>query len=136
PGSYAANFLVFGLVDEAGNPLSLQGKNRFPASITDGVSNTIFFAERYQMCNGDVNAWGYYGNYSWSPRFAYGTKARFQLAPAPADCDASVPQTSHATGMNAGLGDGSVRLLSAKLSSATWWHACTPNGGEVLGADW
>jgi hypothetical protein len=136
PGSYAANFLVFGLVDEAGNPLSLQGKSRFPASITDGTSNTIFFAERYQICNGAPNAWGYYGDYSWSPRFAYGTKARFQITPAPADCDASVPQTVHAAGMNAGLGDGSVRLLSAKLSSATWWHACTPNGGESLGADW
>lgn len=136
PSSYAANFLVFGLLDEGGNPASLQGKSRFPASITDGTSNTIFFAERYQICNGEPNAWGYYGDHSWSPRFAYGTKARFQIAPASADCDASVPQAAHATSLNVSMGDGSARQLTAKLSSLTWWHACTPNGGEVLGADW
>jgi hypothetical protein len=134
--SYAANFLVFGLVDEIGNPLSLQGKSWYPASIRDGCSRTIFFAERYQICNGEPNAWGYYGDYSWSPRFAYGTKGRFQIAPAPAECDARVPQTAHATGMNIALGDGSVRSLTAKLSALTWWHACTPSGGESLGADW
>ena len=34
------------------------------------------------------------------------------------------------------LGDASVRILSARMSPATWWAACTPAGGEVLGSDW
>ena len=38
--------------------------------------------------------------------------------------------------MNGGLGDGSVRNLSSGISPTTWWYACTPNGGEVLGPDW
>jgi type II secretory pathway pseudopilin PulG len=36
-----------------------------------------------------------------------------------------------------GLADGSVRYIDAKkISHATWKAALTPNGGEVLGADW
>jgi type II secretory pathway pseudopilin PulG len=52
--NYPLNYLVFG-----------KGGNRFPASIIDGMSNTIFFAQRYQMCNGQPHAWGYDGWYYW-----------------------------------------------------------------------
>jgi type II secretory pathway pseudopilin PulG len=34
------------------------------------------------------------------------------------------------------LGDGSTRSVSTSISLETWKAACTPNGGEVLGADW
>jgi hypothetical protein len=34
------------------------------------------------------------------------------------------------------LADGSVRGLSASVSPATWWAACTPSFGDVLGSDW
>src|SRR5262249_52192318 len=46
--SYAANFEVFG--DDQGEN-RLQGRARFPASIPDGTSNTVFFSERYQICH-------------------------------------------------------------------------------------
>src|SRR5262249_11250065 len=48
--SYAANFEVFG-DPQAEN--RLQGEHKFPAFITDGTSNTIFFTERYAVCNGE-----------------------------------------------------------------------------------
>jgi hypothetical protein len=35
-----------------------------------------------------------------------------------------------------GLCDGSVRRVGPKVSHTTWKAALTPNGGEVLGADW
>jgi Protein of unknown function (DUF1559) len=38
--------------------------------------------------------------------------------------------------VNVGLGDGSVRAVSIKISAETWKAAITPNGGEVLGSDW
>jgi prepilin-type processing-associated H-X9-DG protein len=44
--------------------------------------------------------------------------------------------TPHSAGMMVCLADGSVRLVSPGISGATWWAACTPRGGEVLGADW
>src|SRR5262249_5148521 len=50
--NYPANYLVF-----------LDGGKRYPAAIPDGTSNTIFFAQRYQMCNGQPHAWGYDGWY-------------------------------------------------------------------------
>jgi hypothetical protein len=34
------------------------------------------------------------------------------------------------------LADASVRTLAAGMSGQTWWAACTPAGGESLGADW
>jgi hypothetical protein len=45
-------------------------------------------------------------------------------------------QTPHPGGMLVALADGSVRSLAPHLSGATWWAACTPNGGETLGQDW
>jgi prepilin-type N-terminal cleavage/methylation domain-containing protein len=50
-------------------------------------------------------------------------------------CDHRLASTPH-NGMNVGLGDGSVRFLSASISATTWWAALTPNGGEVMGSDW
>jgi prepilin-type N-terminal cleavage/methylation domain-containing protein/prepilin-type processing-associated H-X9-DG protein len=47
-----------------------------------------------------------------------------------------VPVALHTGGMNVALGDGSVRLLSNGISGTTWWAACTPAQGEVLGPDW
>jgi hypothetical protein len=38
--------------------------------------------------------------------------------------------------MQVALGDASVRTLSGGMSGATWWAACTPSQGDVLGGDW
>jgi hypothetical protein len=38
--------------------------------------------------------------------------------------------------MIVGLGDGSVRTVASGISLTTWWSACIPNDGNVLGADW
>jgi prepilin-type N-terminal cleavage/methylation domain-containing protein/prepilin-type processing-associated H-X9-DG protein len=51
-------------------------------------------------------------------------------------CDNRLPSSPHTGGMNVCLADGSVRFLAQGLSGSTWWAACTPNGGEVLGSDW
>jgi hypothetical protein len=32
--------------------------------------------------------------------------------------------------------DGSVRTVAPSVSSATFWAAVTPAGGETLGSDW
>jgi hypothetical protein len=46
--SYSANWHVFR--GGWGEDWQSGGVNRFPASIPDGTSNTIFFAERYTVC--------------------------------------------------------------------------------------
>jgi type II secretory pathway pseudopilin PulG len=128
--SYAANFLVFG----DSNSYSLQGSARFPTSFPDGTSNTIVFAERFQMCNGEPNSWAYDGTTSWAPAFAFTSTGRPQIKPEPKACDPSVPQSPHSVSQ-VGMADGSVRALSPQISLQTWWAACTPAGGEVLGSD-
>ncbi|AMV30448.1 Type II secretion system protein G precursor [Gemmata sp. SH-PL17] len=57
-------------------------------------------------------------------------------APGANECDWSVPQTPHRSGMLVALADGSVRTLSTSMSPETFWAAVTPAGGEVLGGDW
>jgi prepilin-type N-terminal cleavage/methylation domain-containing protein len=67
-----------------------------------------------------------------------GPASVFQLRPFPftTNCDPTLASTGHTGVMNVCLGDGSVRNLSSGISGATWFAACTPNGGEVLGNDW
>jgi hypothetical protein len=129
--SYAANFLVFGEPDSYGT----QGAPRIPASFPDGLSSTIAFAERYQVCDGEPNAWAYDGVSAWTPAFAFTSTGKPQVKPEPKQCDPSVPQSPHTGVSQIGMADGSVRSLSASVSAQTWWAACTPNGGEVLGSD-
>jgi type II secretory pathway pseudopilin PulG len=50
-------------------------------------------------------------------------------------CDPRLASTGHDT-MQAALADGSVRSIAPGISGETWWYACTPAGGETLGADW
>ncbi|MBX9624147.1 MAG: DUF1559 domain-containing protein [Gemmataceae bacterium] len=50
-------------------------------------------------------------------------------------CDKNTTQTGYPAGMCVALLDGSVRLFSPSVSTATYWGAVTPAGGEIL-ADW
>jgi prepilin-type N-terminal cleavage/methylation domain-containing protein len=146
-GSYADNNEVFGDPNWAGwtnegNPPFA----RLPASVPDGTSNTIGIAEKYARCYGQGTLWAHgEWNPGWEPRFNTwqnrGPSSKFQVQPTPNpattnSCDYYRPSSPHTAGMNAGLMDGSVRFLSQSISPNTWWFACTPAGGEVLGSDW
>src|SRR5262249_14264234 len=156
-GNYAANYYAFG------NPLGSttaqreQGSNRFDASFPDGLSNTIFYTERYGTCGSSGvadsgstlgNLWSD-SNSTWRPVFCiantsktpgsagYPACVKFQVMPNwIRSCDPTVAQSPHAAGINVCLGDGSVRFLSAGISSATWAAACDPRDGAPLGPDW
>jgi len=122
--NYAANWLIF---KETGASI---------AQIVDGTSNTIGLTERYQMCHGQPCAWGYSSIYTWTPMFAYYNQGKFQMAPTQEECNPALPQAIDKSGIQVALMDGSSRLVGGQISSETWWAACTPNGGEVLGSDW
>jgi len=146
--SYAANAQVFW-----NNPQYPQ----MPRTFVDGTSNTIAFAEHYAF-----NCGGYYFDFSTNDTMQANRRATFadytdifpvrrgnppvtgpsegnytfQAAPSVAACYSFVAQTPHASGMLVALGDGSVRIISPGISSATYWSAVTPRGGEILGGDW
>jgi hypothetical protein len=149
--SYAGNAQVFCEVDHDSMLKNPQGTPRIPQSFPDGTSNTILLAEKYARCTDATYSeggsfWAYDNTGSTvqplHPGFAVswasgsiGPDSRFQVRPRPDNCDPTRTSTPHRT-MNVALADGSVRRLSADLSGATWWAACTPAGGETLGTDW
>src|SRR5437660_10248755 len=107
------------------------------------MSNTILFAERYHGCGERGGSYWAAGNYNvpTMAMFAHnptGPASLFQTAPNPwqTACDPALAQTPHPGGMLVAIADGSVRSLAPSMSGATWWSACTPDGGEVLSQDW
>jgi len=120
------------------------GLARYPASIPDGTSNTIFYTEKLAWCNSG----NYPDNYwpDWGPIIAsndegdpVGNAAIFQVQPrgtAPAICDGGRASSPHTGGISAALGDGSVRFVGQGVSPATWWAALTPAAGDIQGSNW
>jgi prepilin-type N-terminal cleavage/methylation domain-containing protein len=154
--SYAGNYLVFGVVDSAFRPTSDQGAATLANSFGDGTANTLMYVERYAVC--ELNAsglrraclwdwwqvvWSQAGN-DYRPTIGFATTANdnvgaaslFQVRPPAGNCDPSRAATPHAGGMVVTMADASVRTISPTISGVTWWAACTPASGEVLGQDW
>jgi prepilin-type N-terminal cleavage/methylation domain-containing protein len=148
--SYATNGQVF-----TGNRWNTN-YGRFPASISDGTNNTIFFTEKEAVGNGNCpgsRCAGYNYWADWGPDTAsvgmsvwgiqswlaqpVGIGANYPIiSPVPGTACASLPSTGHTGGIMVGMGDGSVHLVSQGISQSTWWYAMTAQGGEVLGSDW
>jgi prepilin-type N-terminal cleavage/methylation domain-containing protein len=150
--TYSGNVQVFARVFLNGKLLDPQGATTF-AMISDGTSNTILFAEHYARCTKDPyveggSLWAYdvvKNPWPLHPGFAInwnvdsiGPNSLFQVRPTPfeGNCDPTRASTPHRGGMLVALVDGSVRSLAPSISGDTWWAACTPNNGEVLGPDW
>jgi prepilin-type N-terminal cleavage/methylation domain-containing protein len=163
--NYAANFQVFGkpsagdIANQPNYP-NMQTGLRLN-TISDGSSNTIFFAERFRNClpGGAAYAslWGHGPwNIPYMAEFAYGRpdgsagysansgyfgvvgpNSLFQTIPQGSTaCNPMMTQQIHTGVMMVGMGDGSARSVANGVSGQTWWAAVTPNGGDILGADW
>jgi prepilin-type N-terminal cleavage/methylation domain-containing protein len=68
------------------------------------------------------------------PSFSQG--AYFQLAPTPSNASIYWLQGYSSSGVECGLADGSVRLVTTTMSQTTFTWAITPQGGETLPNDW
>jgi|SRR5579875_332038 prepilin-type N-terminal cleavage/methylation domain-containing protein len=159
--SYATNGQVF--QSSWSFPLAGSGQAvvKYPASIQDGTSNTIFFTEKEAVSYGS-SSWTPDGGENWWPNWGSliastetgvagyppqptGIAAMFQVQPKMGCTNASytggcgngsIANSPHTGGISAGMGDGSVRFVAQGTSPYTWWYALTPAGGEVLGPDW
>jgi len=150
--SYGVNGQVFHHhYDGAGAGNWGWGLQKYPAQIQDGTSNTIFVTEKLA-----INDYGRYGqNFwpDWGPIISSsdlgdptGPAAIFQLGPiihsgvigtgSSAKADGGRASSLHTAGINAGLGDGSVKFVVQSVTPTTWWAALTPNAGDILGSDW
>ena len=153
---YGANYQALGHI--RGTSSDVDKKTRGFGSLSDGSSNTIFYAERYMSMRNaaaDSNADNWYYNiwaygeefwYEWNPVFAAYPEDtenpeiahRFQVMPTEGSSDATVdPLKAHcprSSGILVSYGDGSTRMISADVSDDVWWASLTPSGGEVADA--
>jgi prepilin-type N-terminal cleavage/methylation domain-containing protein len=60
----------------------------------------------------------------------------FQVRPAPTDCSYSAAQSTTSGGLLVGMGDGSVKTVSPRISIETWRAVGTPATGDTVGGDW
>jgi prepilin-type N-terminal cleavage/methylation domain-containing protein len=148
--SYAPNDYVFGppLYSGWGNRNSTPNA-RIPASIPDGTSNTLAFAEKRMICpvaGGAVFYWGETGGgcgrtgYSSSNTIgsipAFNTLSVPQFNPLPNNCNPCMLNSSTTGGILVSMFDGSGRVVAQGISQYTWQYAVLPNDGQVLGTDW
>jgi len=149
--SYSANFQVFGTVRAGG---AADASAYTVATIPDGTSNTIFFAEQYATCNqigsgtgtDASNLWAWPGiDWAWQNTAVFSNTRTFgagvwtlmpQKKPTAAQCDKRTIQSGHTATIQVAIGDGSVRGINASISQLTWQNAMRPDDGQVLGADW
>ncbi|HTU16714.1 MAG TPA: DUF1559 domain-containing protein [Gemmataceae bacterium] len=162
--SYGANGLAFGgcnitsmgpppsavmtaigpLGTYAGNSNMAAGGQHFPASITDGTSNTIFWIEKLGQCNG-----GGGGMTQWMNTTTYESGVQgvavmnsppnvyFQIAANQNTCqNYANASTGHTGAILAGMGDGSVRTTAQGMSQTTYNIALIPNDGYPMPSDW
>jgi prepilin-type N-terminal cleavage/methylation domain-containing protein len=142
-----ASYGVNGLIFRHNYQWNGVGLKTFPASISDGTSNTIFFTEKLAQCKDNKLPEERWDNYwpDWGPiisttdlPYPTGAAAIFQPTPrgVPADCQGVRASSPHTGGINAALGDGSVRFVANGVNPDTWWAAMTPDQGEILGNTW
>lgn len=156
-GSYCYNGIIF--------KSSSLGLPNMPATFQDGTSQTIVVSEQYSggspaFPNGFYSIWWWdYNSFQtplgndgdcgstgfsgpsylplFQPPLNYCTGNTISLSwtsgISACMCRAVSPHTAV---INAALADGSVRTISPSISGNTFYYACTPNGGEVLGSDW
>jgi len=155
--NFIANYMVFGNPLGANDTQCVQGRNAMPRSFPDGLSTTIFFGEAYGSCSpttasatapAAASLWAD-STLPWRPIMCHNTPNKnvlpgynqcftFQIQPLEfGSCDPSRAQSSHPTGMNVGVGDGSVRYLRPDIAPTTWYRACDPRDGQPMSAsDW
>ncbi len=129
--------------------------------VSDGLSNTIFLAEGYAMCNGLARIALHSANNhnfgltsslpnvtvpasapptsllpSGSYNFSYGMPNTFlfQVRPLTTACSRWQAQTPHIT-MNVAVMDGSVRAVQGSVSQDTWSRLLLPRDGQPVAFD-
>lgn len=153
--NFAANLRVFaesGVLNRYDQPLSAPaaiepGKSAIPRTFTDGTSNTIAFSTRHANCAEGGSRYiappnspfaAFFGQTAATTKAAISSQqGTYRIVLNASDC-VPTPLMAHGTtnGVMVGLGDGSVRTVSASVSAETWNRAMQPNDGRILGSDW
>ena len=118
------------------------------ASLQDGTTNTVAFAERFAVCAPPVaatagrNAWlGVASRQLGNPIFAANDRNGEPIISTPdpsasvEDCNPLGVQSAHSGGINVALFDGSVHFLTSEIGTIDWTNLIMPRDGQVIGGD-
>jgi prepilin-type N-terminal cleavage/methylation domain-containing protein len=122
-------------------------------TIPDGTSNTIGFTERIVNAEGylvvrdvgpeataDAYRWGCPSFANYQSQYPGGGWGTWPFATPQVGRVTNLirwrPSSAHTGTILCALMDGSVRGVSATVTADTWWRACRPDDGVVLGSDW
>jgi prepilin-type N-terminal cleavage/methylation domain-containing protein len=154
--SYGLNYPLLGTSNPGpgyydGYPASYDWTSPYTLSnVPDGLSNTVLLAEMASL----YSSWTYPMAYPFPsyamfgyiyPDAAHGGNDQWHQLDANAlkpplintpTSDAGRPWSPHTAGMVTGMADGSVRIVRAGLSDATWLAVVLPDDGAVPGEDW
>jgi len=156
--SYAPNYYMFGsdLVYQPNVGAYFRRGKYTIANIPDGNSNTIGVVERFAYhtvygwdttlvypIDGYYWGWAQYGSL-YGPWGLYTPQVNSRNSGMPGgNCGAGNNCTAHPYAPNSAhtscqvlLMDGSVRGVTAAVSSTTWSYACQADDGRVLGSNW
>ena len=104
------------------------GQNAGPIGQNYNIGGIFAVPAYWGPCPGDPPAWPGGNPLNCQPLY--------QVAPTQNQCIPERLQSFSAGGIQVGLMDGSVRIVSPGISQVTWARAIIPNDGLVLGSDW
>ena len=155
--SNVAPVRIVGITDGASNTVLLAEKWLHPQRVAtsgdasaDGGDNEVWVNAGWDECVVRVGGGTY--NYSYTPGGQCGPGTTTRTVPRTPQPDLDAPCTtngagarvtiwnqqfgsSHVGGMNAVLGDGSVRTVRYNIDPTVWAASCTRAGGEVVSLD-
>lgn len=134
--NYGVNYMAF--CDVSTN--NQEGKSTI-ATITDGLSNTVFFGERYGQCTSSKSSLWANSSATWAPQICHGRSPKNGTCPVPqitpiytnAGDSSSGGSSPHPGVMNIGLGDGSVGKVSGTVDATVWHNLTNPIDNNVVG---
>jgi hypothetical protein len=141
--NYALNIRLYctfgglGTLSPPDNPLYPKMPNSFP----DGMSNTLLFATKYQVCGSDGGSkWMDLGNNAQgsltAAAFGYNMWL-WQPAPSQKQCSpgAGTAVSFTADSIHTALCDASVRTFDRGISTGMWAAFHTPGAGDIINYD-
>lgn len=161
--SYGANAMVFGtpITKNAATAAvsstlaATTGGTKYPSDIADGTSNTIMWTDKLAYCDQTTlgtggTVWAENGsvigaafepftppyNTTITPNTAAGQLPYQTDVAGSSQCNYFNPSSGHTAALMVGMGDGSVRPVTAGTSAATFDQAMIPNDQTPLGSDW
>ncbi|TWT31932.1 hypothetical protein Enr8_38580 [Blastopirellula retiformator] len=134
--NYGVNYMPF--CDRATN--NQEGASNI-AMMTDGLSNTVFFGERYGQCTSSKLSLWANSSGTWAPQICRGRNVNSGTCPLPqitplytsAGDSSSGGSSPYPGAMNIGFGDGSVSNVPGTIDLTIWANLTNPIDGNVIG---